>query len=236
MEKFKSIEELESLLYKYKDSFNNDYMNKNIYLENFNDLYYSDKGDLYIFIKKENLWKTYFYLKAYNNLEFKENLVTEVVGRNPEIEPLLKIGFSKYLTRVRFKLKRKEEYFSKRVTFIDDFNFIKDGINSFDKISGNRQSDEEILKSIEDKKVIGIKDLGFLQFSIGQYEETIEHLYVRDDARGKRIAREILKHYISNFTEKKRSTVWANEGYFVENLYLDCGYEKDKIKSIVLTY
>ena len=41
MEKFKSIEELESLLYKYKDSFNNDYMNKNMYLENFNDLYYS---------------------------------------------------------------------------------------------------------------------------------------------------------------------------------------------------
>ncbi|MDD7362844.1 MAG: GNAT family N-acetyltransferase [Peptoniphilus sp.] len=235
MENFKNKEELFSKLSQYSDSYNNDYFNRDLYLEHFEELRYVDNGDFYIFIKNRDYFDTYFYLKAQNPLEVDDKLVTEIVGRDIDIVPLEKVGFKRYLTRVRFRLKEAPDYFSKRVRSIDDFDFIKDGIDSFDEISGNIHSDARIHSDIENKRIIGIQGKGFLQFSVGRFEQTIEHLYVKDAYRGEGVAREMLMHYLSNEKFKKRQTVWANEGYFVENLYLDCGFKKDGMKSIVLT-
>lgn len=234
MEKFKNREELLDKLQKYQGYYNNDYLNLMMYLEKFDELRYIDNGDFYILIKNRDYFDTYFYIKEKNKLNVEEKLVTEVVGEEIDIEPLLEVGFKEYITRRRFRLKDIPDYFSENVKVIDDFNFVRDGINSFDHISGNIQSDKRIKKDIEAGNIIGIKGKGFLQFSVGKFEQTIEHLYVKEEYRKDGVAREILMHYLSNYNQKKRNTVWANEGYFVENLYLSSGFEKDSIKSVVL--
>lgn len=235
MEKFKSQDDLFSKLEIYNSSYNNDYLNRNMYLENFDDLYYIDNGDLYILIKNENFFDTFFYIKEQNKLKTRAKLVTEIVGKDIDITPIENVGFKKYLTRVRFRLKNPRPYFSKIVEPIKDFSFVKDGIRSFDNISGNIHSDKRIREDINNNRVIGIIGKGFLQYSVGKFEQTIEHLYVKPEYRAEGVAREILLHYIANYNFKKRSTVWANEGYFVEDLYLSCGFVKDSIKSVVLT-
>ncbi|MDY3118284.1 MAG: GNAT family N-acetyltransferase [Peptoniphilus sp.] len=236
MTPFKDEEELRKFLVRYRQSTNNDYMNLNRYLEELQDLHYYENGDLYIGSKKNGRWHVSYYLKEGRPLTGEEIMVTEVVGKKPDIGAAESVGFRLYKTRERLRLKERTPYFSKRVKVIRDANFVKRGIASFDPVSGNHQPDAVVEDDVKNGRIIGIEGAGFLQFSVKKTEQTIEHLYVEKSWRRRGIALEILRHYVSNCIEKNRATVWTDADGAAENLYEKAGFQKDGMKAAVMVY
>lgn len=209
---FKDEKDLDARLASYKGSVNNDYMNRRRYLEELKDLHYVDDGDLYIGTKKKRPLARDLLPKGEQALGCRRG-----VGHRSRRSSAGSIcrrgcGLSPVQNAFAPSSEGRDGEISPRVVKIDDENFVARGIASFDPVSGNHQSMDEIERDVREGRVIGIPEAGFLQYSVSPTEQTIEHLYVAPSSRGKGLALEMVKHYVAACIEKASHGVDRSRG------------------------
>ncbi|WP_308533454.1 GNAT family N-acetyltransferase [uncultured Peptoniphilus sp.] len=234
IQKFKDKKELK-IIESYRDLFSNDYLKGDYFLENFNNLYYMEGKNLYILVKRDGYFETYFYIRDFNEkLPQNETFLAEIVTKNPENLDLQGLGFEKYKIRERLRLRKKEDFYCPKVVTLRDENFILEGLNTFDKYSGERLSLDEIREKIKNEEFIGIENAGFLEYQKGKFQDLILHFYVHEKYRNKGYGKIILRHYLSNIADKKRINVWTDKDSRALKIYEACGFKREELYSQVL--
>lgn len=233
IKKFKSLDELD-ILKNYDGASTNAFLNRDLYEENFDSLYYiKGEKNFYILIKRDGYYKMYYYINDLSeNFDAQGTFVSEVVSKEKDAV-LENLGFFLYKTRVRLRLMKKEAFFSKRVNFLDDRDFIYSSLQNFDKYSGERLTMDEVHDRIKNNLFVGIEDIGFIEYKSSAFQDSIEHFYILPKFRSQGYGSEILKHFIANVSKKKRLSVWTYEGSDALRLYKKLGFAEDGLKSYV---
>lgn len=108
----------------------------------------------------------------------------------------------------------------------------------FNPLTGCLPTTAQLKQDIESGLVFTAQDdkgiSGLLRISLGMAAAEIRQLVVREDRRGRGIARALLLHYLKE-TQYKKSLVWTGqENINAIRLYEGCGYKPDGWTSIIL--
>ena len=111
----------------------------------------------------------------------------------------------------------------------------------FDRKTGYLPDFDELMSDITKGHVICMKDshnrvCGLLRCQMRAASVEIRQLAIREDMRGRGLARHLINFFLSIWDEKK-SIVWMEDGYAPAlKSYISVGFSPDGWRSLVLTY
>lgn len=205
-------------------------------------LFYEDCGDfynLYYFVDREHDHVNLEDVKCNKPIVFDE-VIKNGDESSKVIKYFLSLGFKKYLTRNYRELKLGEKHFKLpeevEFAFVDEVDLICNLQDShIDKYTGNILPKKNMLRAIENKLVLSVKDkgktVGYLRFLKEKKTVSLEGIVVDRDYRGSGLAKKLVEYFISYFSadDYKKIVLWVrNDNLGAEKLYDYFGFGSGK--------
>lgn len=210
-------------------------------------LYFNSFDGGVLFFKKRDfgfLMNYYIYdLQNVSKEYFTDEIYTEVVMRENDsiniFETLKTAGFEHLFTRIRLKNVSKEQNSLNNCRIAPYKDIYSLMLSCFDEKTACIPSLEQLEKAAQNKMIIFKTDekdkvIGFIHAQAERKKAEIRHLAVKENQRGKGIAKELVKEFNSRFKDYQKF-VWVREDNEpAKHIYKKLGFEPDGFKSMVM--